>query len=357
MVTDLRVKYPGLLIEKNRNGSARWRVRMEGNKVKRITLNVTPDHSHFSEHYHAARAGVQLPPPEVIDAPVAHTVAWLVSRYQAALDRAAEAAQLAPETVAYRKRHTDTLRAAYGEYRTNVPTHKLIELRDEMQDRPGTADTFIKSIRAMFKWGLERGLVATNPATGIDGISRKPRGAVPWSVADLQKFKQRHPKGSPGHLCLTVFMFTACRIGDAFWLGRKNEFVKGAQQWLEWQPTKKGSPLVRIPMAPPLITATRAAKIVGPSYILNAHGRPYASKDALGNRMAKYCEQAGLENRSAHGIRKAAGHLMAEHGLSQYAIMTIHGHAEAKTSEIYTKGVDRDKLAMQAMAELQKVEW
>lgn len=357
MVNDLRLKYPGLLIEKNRNGSPRYRVRIEGQKAKRITLNVAPDHPNFSEHYYAARSGVQMPPPEVIDAPIAHTIAWLVVRYQAALDQAQQAGRLQSSTVDYRKRHTDALRAAYGEYRADMPTHKLIELRDTMQDRPGTADTFIKSIRSMYKWGVERGLVASNPAIGISNISTKAQGAVPWSVEDLHRFKQKHPPGSPGHLCLTVFMFTAARIGDAVQLGRGHEFVRQGQPWLGWQPEKANSPLVRIPMAPPLITATRASKVVGPSYILTAHGKPHASKKALSNRLAKFCEQAGLKDRSAHGIRKAAGYLMAEHGLSQYAIMAIHGHAEAKTSEIYTRGVDRDKLAVEAMAELQKVDW
>jgi len=64
-----------------------------------------------------------------------------------------------------------------------------------------------------------------------------------------------------------------------------------------------------------------------------------------------------LPNRSSHGIRKAAGHLLAQQGYSQYQIMTIHGHTQAQTSEIYTKGVERWKMANEAMMRLEGMDW
>lgn len=77
----------------------------------------------------------------------------------------------------------------------------------------------------------------------------------------------------------------------------------------------------------------------------------------LGNMFRRWCIAAGLEGRSAHGVRKAAGHLLAQEGCSQYQIMTIHGHTQAQTSEIYTKGVERWKMAQAAMAALEGMEW
>ncbi len=56
---------------------------------------------------------------------------------------------------------------------------------------------------------------------------------------------------------------------------------------------------------------------------------------------SKWCRQAGLENRTAHGIRKAVGSILAEAGCTQYQNMTIHGHSESRTSEIYTRAVER----------------
>ena len=51
------VNLPGLLRERNRNGTPRWRVRVEGDKARRITLPVGPDDPDFRNHYEAARAG------------------------------------------------------------------------------------------------------------------------------------------------------------------------------------------------------------------------------------------------------------------------------------------------------------
>jgi len=37
--------------------------------------------------------------------------------------------------------------------------------------------------------------------------------------------------------------------------------------------------------------------------------------------------------------------------------MSIHGHTQAKTSEVYTKGVERWKMAADAMRTLESMEW
>ncbi|WP_232617730.1 tyrosine-type recombinase/integrase [Pseudooceanicola antarcticus] len=105
------------------------------------------------------------------------------------------------------------------------------------------------------------------------------------------------------------------------------------------------------------IRATRAASAQGKTYLLNAKGRPFSTPDSLGNMFRRWCDAAGLQGRSAHGVRKAAGHLLAQEGCSQYQIMTIHGHTQAQTSEIYTRGVDRWKMARDAMTSLEGMEW
>ncbi len=62
-----------------------------------------------------------------------------------------------------------------------------------------------------------------------------------------------------------------------------------------------------------------------------------------------WCKDAGLAHLSAHGVRKGLAELLAELGCSQYEIMAILGHSEAKTSEVYTRRVERWKLAKSAI--------
>jgi len=238
-----------------------------------------------------------------------------------------------------------------------IPARELHALLDDMADRPGARRNMLKMLKAMYAWAVERDLCRENPAAAIRVPVTTKGGAVPWSMTDLTRFRETHPPGTMAHLTLTLFMFSACRIGDAIRLGRGHEVQKAGMTWLEWTPAKKGSRPVSIPMLPPLHAATRAVKVVGPTYLLTAHGRPFRSPEGLRNRFAKWCAEAGLEGRSSHGIRKAAGHLLALHGVSQYGIMAVHGHAQASTSQLYTDAVDRLALAQSAMERLASLDW
>lgn len=351
-------EYAGLLKEKMPSGAFRYRVRVEGNKSKRIRLHVGPDHKMFMEHYLAARRGISLQlEAEPIETAIKNSVAWLTYKHEFHIRQQVLSGAASPLTLKKRLGFMEKLRADCGEYSMEIPQSRIVEIRDRMAGTPAAADSMVSAIRAMYKWALSHGIVDANPAVGIGTIDRGKGGAVPWTADDLRKFREVHPKGTNAYLALTIFMFTACRIGDACWIGRANEFERGGVRGISWQPRKRGSAVVEIPMLPPLYRATRAATVQGPSYLLTSAGVPYNTPDALGHRFRKWCRAAGLPNRSSHGIRKAAGHLLAQHGCSQYQIMTIHGHTQAKTSEVYTRGVERWGMAKDAMNRLEGMDW
>lgn len=110
----------------------------------------------------------------------------------------------------------------------------------------------------------------------------------------LKKFKASHECGTSVHLWLTLKMPTTCRIGDAIKFDRGCEAQRNGVIWLEWQPRKKGSAQASIPILPPLLTATRAARVVGTAYILNECGRPLSSTESLRNRIGKYSKSAEI---------------------------------------------------------------
>lgn len=366
-MTDMRVNLPGLLRERLPSGADRWRVRVKGDKAKRITLTVGPDHPDFTEVYHAARRGIVMQPdpgPRVIR----HSVEWLCAEYLAHLEAMVKAGQASPLTLKQRRHffgklvaHKATYGRAQGEpfgpLHMDIPQEELVAFRDAHAATSGAADNMVKAIRSMYAWACERRITAVNPAVGIGKIHVGQGGAKPWTVADLRQFRARHPAGTTAHLALTLFMFTACRISDAIALGRGHETTQSGVTWLSWTPAKKGSKPVIIPMLPPLYAATRAAPVIGKTYLLTAHGQPFASTEGLGKRFREWCDQAGIKDRSPHGIRKAAGNLLAEAGATQHQIMAIHGHAEAKTSEVYTRAAERTRLARDAMQLLAGMEW
>lgn len=352
------VKFPGLLVERLPSGNHRYRVRVEGNPAKRIRIHVGPDHDSFSEHYHSARRGIEIMPDETkVDAPVRGSLAWLIDLHLAAMERQVELKLASPKTLKKRRLLLGQARAEYGEYDLDMPPSQIVKFRDSMAATPAWADSMVEALRTMFRWSISNGHCDVNPAVGIGKIDPGKGGATPWTVEDLKQYRDHHRPGTMAFLCLTLFMFTACRIGDAVVLGRSNEFRRHGVQGVGWQPQKKGSAKVEIPMLPPLYRATRDATVVGPTYLLTTRGKPFKSPDVLGQTFRRWCREAGLENRSSHGIRKAAGHLLALEGCSQYQIMSIHGHTQAKTSEIYTEGVERWRLAADAMRTLESMEW
>jgi integrase len=260
-------------------------------------------------------------------------------------------------TLKKRRAALKLLRQNCGQFSLDMPRANVVALRDNMAATPAAADDLVGAIRSMYRWARELGICDVNPATGVARIDRGKGGATPWTLDDLNAYRRVHPPGTPAHLTLTLFMFTACRISDAVVLGRKNEFVRDGVRGLGWQPAKRGSAYVEIPMLAPLHRATRAAPVVGPTYLMTGAGRPFKSPEGLRNRFKKWCHSAGLGHLSSHGIRKAAGHLLARQGCSQYQIMAIHGHTQARTSEVYTRGVERWRLASDAMRAMQAMQW
>ena len=360
----MKLKFPGLWEEKNRNGSPRYRVRKEGDKSVKTSIPVGPTHPDFLHHYYAARAGDEWKPTE--QAPeVVRSIDWLVKRYLKFVEDMVAAGQMSADTLKQRRsvlarmcdyRGDDGVR--YGDCDMDAPTSAFVEIRDAWASRPGAADNLIKSIKALYTWAMERGEIGQNPAAGIGAINKKPKGgAKPWTPADIIAFKEAHPKGTTAHLWLTIQAFTACRIGDALWIGRGQEKTRNGQLWLEFQPRKKGSAFVSIPMLPPLIEATRLSTVIGPSYILNEKGLPFSSVEALRVRVQRWCKTAGLDGLSSHGVRKAVAELMAEAGSTQHQMMSVMSHKEARTSEVYTKGVERRGLAADGLKSLAALDW
>lgn len=154
-------------------------LRVEGKKARRLTLNIAPEHSTFREHYYTARAGIQLPPPEDAEtSAVAGSIGWLVVKYVAAMKKMYGEGQLSPATLHQRSTFLEWLRSEVGEFKMAMPQTELVKLRDEKSATLGAADNFIKAVRAMYAWAIERGHVGTNPAKRIAKLNTMGMGAA-----------------------------------------------------------------------------------------------------------------------------------------------------------------------------------
>jgi hypothetical protein len=79
------------------------------------------------------------------------------------------------------------------------------------------------------------------------------------------------------------------------------------------------------------------------------------TKESIGNLFKEKCVAAGLMNRSAHGLRKAAATVAAENGATEAELDAIFGWTDRRMASHYTKKANRKKLAYGGVAKLERI--
>jgi integrase len=81
---------------------------------------------------------------------------------------------------------------------------------------------------------------------------------------------------------------------------------------------------------------------------VNEFGRAFTDA-GFGNKFRQWCDEAGLDHCSAHGLRKAGATIAAENGASSRQLMAIFGWDSIKMAEHYSRAADQERLAESAM--------
>lgn len=358
----MKIQFKGYVPEPMPSGAIRHRVRVEGQPGKRITIPVGPGDEMFSEHYHAARRGLVLKVEEK-PTPRKNTLDFLVHGYLARLKIEVQSGSKDIKT--YNQRQNILERSCefldddgdrMGDLHGDITPIGVVHIRDSWGAATAQADNSVKALSAMYIWAMEKGHIAYNPAAGVKRVHKSKGGAVPWSIDDVRRFAKQHPIGTTAYLWLTLSMCTGIRSADTVWIGPKQSVIQEGQRFLEWQPGKKGSAFVSVPVLDLLEEAIQAMKVQSTSaFIVNANGNPFKSADSLRNRVNKWTSEAGLKNRSQHGLRKALAILLAENGASDHQIMSIMAHNKATTTAIYTEKSRRKVMAEMALMKLPKL--
>ncbi len=357
----MRHRFPGLLRDTTAAGTLRWRVRKEGESNKKIPIPCGPGEPGFHEHYYAARAGEKL---EIIKpkAPKKGTLDELCDRFLAWMEGRVASGDLSPLTLSNRRTGLKQAREVLdpdgdrmGALDADLPSEAFVHILDTFGGRSGAAHTCLKALRAAYTWGEDRGFPKNSPVFRVKSGYKQGDGATPWSGEDVARYLSRHPAGSMARLWFCLAYATGGRIGDSPRLGAKNEVVRDGVRHVEWQPGKKGSAFVSVPMHGMLKEELKNHK-PRDTYLVTEYGRPFASSGSLDNRVRKWIVAAGLVDsegkvaRSQHGIRKGVAELMAEAGATEYELMATFGWTETKTASVYTKKADRRKGAASAAA-------
>src|SRR5690606_37547338 len=142
----------------------------------------------FMERYRRCLTDEPAPPPRKIEAPT-ETLAWLIQRYKETADYKG----LAEST---RKVRDNILKhviksAGHVPY-ARITRREISRGRDERS--AGAAGNFLRTMRGLFKWAFDVGLVAVDPSEGIRKPRTKRDGFDPWTEDDVEKYEARWPE-------------------------------------------------------------------------------------------------------------------------------------------------------------------
>jgi integrase len=333
---------PHLHREVTRHGKAVWYARARGSsRGPRIRLHAEFGTAEFWAEYQAALASV---PHKPHTAPHEGSLAWLIERYR----ETTAWSYLSPATRRQRENiFKHVLETADKEPFAKITTATVMAGRDRRANTPYQARHFLDAMRGLFSWALKARLIKTDPTAGVDNPPRpQSDGFAPWSEDDIAAYERRWPIGTRQRVWLDVLIYTGLRRGDAVRLGRQH--VRDGVATIK---TEKTGTEVTLPILPILARTLEAGPCGDLTFIAGENGRPL-SKESFGNLFRKACRDAGLHNRSAHGLRKAAATRAANASATVAELEAIFGWQGGTMAALYTRAADRRRLAQGAMHKL-----
>lgn len=242
----------------------------------------------------------------------------------------------------------DRFRSEHGDKPFALITpHNIRGILDARSKTPAAANNLLKALRNLYRYAVDRNLVASDPTLGVKPLRYRTDGIHTWTEDEIAAFDLRWPLGTPERLAKDLLLYTAQRSSDVREMGLqhvKNGVVKVRQQktgaWLEI----------------PLHTALRASLAARPSnqltFIQTQFGKPYTAA-GFGNWFSDAARKAGLPTGvSAHGLRKAAARRLAEAGCTASEIAAVTGHTTLKEVSRYTRAADQASMASSAIAKI-----
>jgi integrase len=350
----LRIKY--VYEDMDRHGNVR--LYFQRNRGPKIRLRAVPGTDEFGREYQAALNG-KIEPRETEQQRCTPTkngsLRWLIEQYYAS----AEFKRLDSSTKSARRGILDNLcNEPVSDENSNLigslpyasmPASKVRALRDRKAELPEAANGRIKALRQVFKYAIaaEHPGAERNPARDVPYMKTGSQGFHTWTIAEVQQYAKKHPIGTKAHLALALLLFTGQRRSDVVKFGRQH--IKNG--WLTFTQVKnrKTKPVtLSIPIMPWLQSAIDASPCGDLTFLVTEFGRPFTG-NGFGNKFRDWCDRAGLNHCSAHGLRKAGACIAAENGATEKQLMAIFGWQTMKEAAHYTKMANQKRLAASAM--------
>jgi integrase len=226
------------------------------------------------------------------------------------------------------------------------PAH-IRMLRDRKREKPGAANNRKKYLSSMFAWAIECNHMNRNPARDVKRLRYATSGFHTWTVDEVRQFAERHPIGTKAMLALALLLFLGVRRGDVVLLGPQ---MRRQDDLICIMPSKtsyKRRDISQKPVLPILANIIDQSPVGKLSYIETEFGKPFSAA-GFGNWFRERCDEAGLPQCTAHGLRKAGATIAAENGATDRQLMAMYDWTTEKQATVYTAAASRKLLAAEA---------
>lgn len=310
---------------------------------KRLPLPGLPGSSEFMAAYQAA---LDKAPEQKIEIGASRSVPGTVNAVIAAFYTSYRFTKNEPITQRTDRNILEAFRAKHGDKRIARLEQRHIEaMIAEKVGKPSAQRNLLRVLRVLLAFAVGEKLRRDNPALGIELDPIKTSGFHSWTEAELKQFEQHHPVGSKARLALALLLYTATRRKDVVALGPPN--MRAGRLFFTY--SKNGTEM-NIPAAPPLAEIIAATPMIGvKTFLVTEYGKPFTAA-GFGGWFRKRCDEAGLPQCSAHGLRKAFLRRMAEAGCSEDYIASISGHHDMREIRTYVQAANKAGMATEGMA-------
>lgn len=330
------------IVKKKIKGGLRWHVYAYRGGPNILTVDgarptITPDllEKAFDLKRHAAPSG---------------TVSWLAREYRTNGDFA----DLSSETQRDYRKSLDRIEDEFGPVSLEVFEDRrmrgeIIKWRDRWRTQPRTADKLTVMFGTLLGWGLLRGYVAINVASGIPQIHKVDRSDLIWEEHHWAAMRGVKPDGEPvcaPHLmdALTLASMTGLRLGDLVSL--KWPHV-GEKAIILVTQKRKGRAV--IPILPELRAWLDARDKSTPTVLVNSRGGSWTTS-GLGSVFQK-AKPDGFD-RTMHDLRGSYVTWLAMKGLTDEEIARIVGWTAKRVAEVRARYVDEARVVVELVKRL-----
>jgi integrase len=342
-----RPRPPHLQRGMSRHGKGYWFVQLKRGAPKvRIPDDLLYGSDEFEAAYHAA-IDKTAPKPEIRASKGTLEWAWVIYTQSASWQSKSSATRRQRENI---MKHV--LQTAGCKPVSAINKAAIRAGVDRRAKTPSQARNFAETLRQLFKWLKASGIITDNPCDDVE-LPKRPNtgGFKEWSIEEILKYEAYWPIGTRERVMFDVYTYTGLRRGDAARVGRQH--VRNGVISLATEKSQ-GRTVVHLPLLDVLKRTLDAGPTGDLSFNATRMGTPSFAKESLGNTFKDACKAAGIMDKSAHGLRKAAATRAADNGATAHELMAIFGWINIREAETYTRNADRRRLAAGSMNKLER---